>query len=189
VKLNSVLPMVYYERNLPHWLPEGRSLFLTWRLHGSLPAIFMEELHRDNKLEQGKKFLRLDKKLDGAGFGPVWLKDTRIAKAVENAIDEVGQEGWCEVHAYVLMPNHVHLLLEPKVELKLITKAIKGSSARACNHLLNRTGLPFWQQESYDHWVRDPVSFERIRHYIERNPVSAGLVKSPEDWNWSSARK
>jgi putative transposase len=181
--------MVYYERNLPHWQPEGKRLFLTWRLHRSLPMIFLEELHKDNKSEQGKKFLRLDKKLDGAGFGPVWLRDTRIAKTVENAINEVAKTGWCDVHAYVLMPNHVHLLPEPELELKRISRAIKGSSARACNQLLNRTGVPFWQQESFDHWVRSPASFERIRCYIERNPVSAGLVNSPEDCEWSSARK
>jgi putative transposase len=179
--------LVYYERNLPHWLPEGRSLFLTWRLHGSLPAIFLENLHKDEKLEQGRKFLCLDRKLDGAGFGPVWLRDPRIAKAVENAIDEVAQSGWCVVHAYVLMPNHVHALVEPKVDLRRIPRGIKGRSARACNQLLNRTGRPFWQEESYDHWVRNAASFEKIRRYIEVNPVSAGLVKSPEEWEWSSA--
>ena len=181
--------MVYYQRNLPHWLPEGKMIFLTWRLHWSLPMTFLEELHKDNESEQGKKFLQFDRKLDGEGFGPVWLRDPRVARTVVSAIRSVDRQGWCIIHAFVLMPNHVHLLLEPKTELKLITRAIKGSSARACNQLLNRTGLPFWQQESYDHWVRNPPSIERIRHYIERNPVSAGLVKVPEDWEWSSARK
>ena len=181
--------MVYYERNLPHWLPEGKRLFLTWRLHGSLPVIFLKELQKDDKSEQGKKFLRLDRKLDGEGFGPIWLRDPRIARAVVTAIRLVVERGWCIAHAFVVMPNHVHLLVEPKAELKLITRAIKGTSARACNQLLNRTGLPFWQQESYDHWIRNPASFEKIRLYIERNPVSAGLVKSPEDWEWSSAHK
>jgi putative transposase len=181
--------VVYYERNLPHWLPEGKNIFLTWRLYGSLPMIFLEQLHGDNSSEQGKKFLRLDRKLDGEGFGPVWLRDRQIARIVVDSITSVAQQGWCIVNAFVVMPNHVHLMLEPKTELKLVTRAIKGSSARTCNQLLNRTGLPFWQQESYDHWVRNPASFEKIRLYIERNPVSAGLVKSPEDWEWSSAHK
>jgi putative transposase len=181
--------LVYYERNLPHWLPEGRDIFLTRRLHGSLPLIFLEKLHKDEKLEHGKKFLCFDNKLDGAGFGPVWLKYTRIASAVVKAFDSVVRQGLCAIHAYVVMPNHVHFLLDPKAELKLITRAIKGGSARTCNQVLNRTGLPFWQQESFDHWVRNTVSFERIRNYIERNPVSAGLVKSPDDWEWSSAHK
>jgi putative transposase len=179
--------MVYYERNLPHWLPEGRSLFLTWRLHGSLPQIALEALHKNDKLEGGKKFLRFDQELDGAGFGPVWLKDSRVAGVVVIAIEAVAQNGLCVVHAYTVMPNHVHMLLDPKVELKQITRAIKGRSARACNGLLHRTGLPFWQEESYDHWVRSAASFGKIQRYIETNPVSAGLVKSPEEWEWSSA--
>ena len=181
--------MVYYQRNLPHWQPERKSLFLTWRLHGSLPVIFLKQLHEDKEPEQGKKFLRFDRKLDGANFGPMWLKDPQLANIVVAALNRVSDRGWCEVHAYVVMPNHVHLLVEPTVELRQITRAIKGSSACACNETLRRTGRQFWQQESYDHWVRNPASFDKIRLYIERNPVSAGLVKSPEDWEWSSARK
>ncbi len=181
--------MVYYQRNLPHWQPEGKCLSLTWRLRGSLPTIVLKQLHEDNESEQGKKFLRLDRKLDGADFGPTWLKDPRVATSVIDAMDRVTQRGWCAVHAYVVMPNHVHMLMEPTVELRQITRAIKGRSASACNEILRRTGQPFWQQESYDHWVRNPASFEKIRLYIERNPVSAGLVKSPEDWEWSSAAR
>jgi len=181
--------LVYYQRNLPHWLPEEKSFFVTWRLHGSLPVIFLKKLHEDNESEHGKKFLCFDSKLDGANFGPVWLKNPQMANTVVAAMYRVAQRGWCAVHAYVVMPNHVHLLVEPTTELRQITRAIKGSSACACNEILRRTGLPFWQQESYDHWVRNPASFEKIRHYIEQNPVSAGLVKYPEDWEWSSAHK
>jgi hypothetical protein len=53
--------------------------------------------------------------------------------------------------------------------------------------LLGRTGEPFWQEESFDHWVRGDEEFNRIAHYIEQNPVKAGLVKRSEDWPWSSA--
>jgi hypothetical protein len=60
-------------------------------------------------------------------------------------------------------------------------------SARQANAILGRTGLPFWQDESYDRWVRTPEEFARIVRYIERNPATAGLVKSVEDWRWSSA--
>jgi REP-associated tyrosine transposase len=181
--------MVYYQRNLPHWQPQGKRIFLTWRLYGSLAAVFLSNLHKNTSLEPRKKFLSLDGRLDCADFGPVWLKETQIAQAVVNAIGSVANEGWCIVFAYVVMPNHVHLLLEPKTELRLVTRAIKGPTARVCNEFLNRTGQPFWQQESYDHWVRNPSSFERIRRYIENNPVSAGLVKSPERWEWSSAHR
>jgi REP element-mobilizing transposase RayT len=97
--------------------------------------------------------------------------------------------GHYNLDAYVVMPNHVHVLLEPLVPLARITGGIKGVSARDANAALRRVGKPFWEDESFDHWVRDEAEFERIRCYIERNPVSAGLVERPEDWPWSSARR
>ena len=68
-------------------------------------------------------------------------------------------------------------------------KSLKGFTARKANVILGRTGQPFWQDESFDHWVRDEVEFARVVSYIERNPVTAGLVKDPGDWRWSSARR
>jgi hypothetical protein len=130
--------MDYYQRNLPHWQPEGKRIFLTWRLYGSLPAVFLSNLHKNTSLEPGKKFLSLDGQLDCAGFGPVWLKETQIAQAVVNAIGSVANQGWCIVFAYVVMPNHVHLLLEPKTELRLVMRAIKGPTARVCNEFLGQ---------------------------------------------------
>lgn len=64
---------------------------------------------------------------------------------------------------------------------------LKGSTARKANQLLGRTGMPFWQDESYDHWVRDRQQLERIVRYIEDNPVSAGLAAAVCQWPWSSA--
>ena len=54
--------------------------------------------------------------------------------------------------------------------------------------MLGLTGQPFWQDESYDRLVRNDTEFERIVHYIERKPVTAGLVGTPEESPWSSAR-
>src|SRR5207253_3834247 len=89
--------------------------------------------------------------------------------------------------AWVIMSNHVHVLLEPHKRLAEITRAVKNISAREANVLLGRTGLPFWQDESYDHWVRNDGEFARIVRYIEWNPVRAGLVGCPAEWRWSSA--
>jgi type I restriction enzyme R subunit/putative DNA methylase len=85
------------------------------------------------------------------------------------------------------MPNHMHLLIQPKADLPVIARWLKGSTARGANQLLERTGQPFWQDESYDHWVRDGNEFVRICRYIEDNPVTAGLTGSAEFWPWSSA--
>jgi putative DNA methylase len=93
------------------------------------------------------------------------------------------------MYAYVLMPNHVHILINPLVPLRRITGGIKGVSARDANGALGRTGKAFWQDESFDHWIRNDAQLERIQSYIEYNPVKAGLVAKPEDWQWSSAHK
>jgi REP element-mobilizing transposase RayT len=92
-----------------------------------------------------------------------------------------------ELEAWVLMPNHVDLLILPKAPVPVIMRWLKGSTARRANLLLGRTGQPFWQDESFDHWVRNNTEFDRIVRYIQENPVTAGLVSSAELWLWSSA--
>jgi len=66
-------------------------------------------------------------------------------------------------------------------------KWLKGSSARGANQVLGRRGNPFWQDESYDHYLRDSRQLNRTVAYIEENPVSAGLVSDGACWPWSSA--
>jgi REP-associated tyrosine transposase len=201
--------MVYYERNLPHWQPEGRPLFITWRLWGSMPASAWatakgrigartlaktqtrgQECPRHRRPSFGEYFLVMDRLLDTVGQRFAWLRDSRVAGAVvvalERGQDELGQY---RLHAFVVMPNHVHILIEPYVEAVSLLKGLKGTTARAANRILRRTGRPFWQNESFDHWVRGTAEFERIRLYIERNPVTAGLARRPEEWPWSSASR
>ena len=125
--------------------------------------------------------------LDSASTGPRWLRDERVADVVAAGIKRVAEDGLCRVHAWVVMPNHVHVLMEPRASLGAITKRLKGTTARAANSILGRTGKYFWQDESFDHWVRDEAQFAKIKRYIERNPVAAGLVARGEDWKWSSA--
>jgi putative transposase len=92
------------------------------------------------------------------------------------------QWGLYQLFAWVVMSNHVHVLLTPRRPLADVTRAVKKTSAKQANQLLGRTGHPFWQDESYDHWVRDAREFDRILGYIEWNPVRAGLVDLAEDW-------
>jgi len=87
------------------------------------------------------------------------------------------------------MPNHVHAVIQPCVEVSKITKSLKGFTAREANLILDRTGERFWQDESYDHWIRNETEWNRIVRYTETNPVAAGLVKTAEDWPWSSASR
>jgi putative transposase len=181
--------MTYYERNLPHWHPEGKAIFLTWRLHGSLPAHVVAELRNDTKRPR-RQFARAEQFLDRAGFGPLWLKNPVIAQSLESCILRGAHDlDQYTILAYVVMPNHVHLLIEPRLPLERITRGIKGVSARDANRLLKRPGCVFWQAESFDHWVRTPAEGEKICHYVEDNPVKAGLVSTPDKWPWSSAAK
>ena len=183
----TVAAMAYYARNLPHWYPENKAIFLTFRLYGSLPIDVVKRLERLQK-EPRKQFLEAERNLDSARSGPMWLAEPAVAGPVESALLHGQAElSFYLLEAYVIMPNHVHVLLHPRVPLARITKGLKGVSARQANVVLRRSGKPFWQDESFDHWVRDLAQLERIRSYIEMNPVKAGLAKSPEEWRWSSA--
>src|SRR2546425_3989343 len=103
--------------------------------------------------------------LDGSrnlGLPPVWPK-----------LCWLGGRAWkkCDLWAWVIMANHVHVLLTPHVEMKKVTRAIKSYSARKANQILGRSGEPFWQEESYDHWIRSEEEMNHIIRYIEWNPV------------------
>jgi REP element-mobilizing transposase RayT len=87
------------------------------------------------------------------------------------------------------MPNHVHVLFSPHVPLPRIMRSIKAFTAREANRILGRSGNPFWQDESFDHWIRDNAAFQRAVAYIESNPVKAGLVDRANEWPWSSAAR
>ena len=179
--------MSFYRRRLPHWQPEGVPVFLTWRLHSSLPGWHQAAT---SAASDGQRFIELDRQLDAAASGPMFLKDPRVAAAVVQALFIAAHE-WklFDLMAWVLMSNHVHVLLQPHKPLREVTRAVKSTSARAANLILGRTGQPFWQDESYDHWVRDGKELQRIVQYIEWNPVRAGLIDTPELWPWSSASK
>ena len=164
-----------YERRLPHWDIVGKPLFVTFRLHGSLPArrIFPPE----RMASSGKAFVAMDRLLDRGTSGPLFLRRPEIAERVVAGL----LHGDCQLHryqlhAFVVMPNHVHMLVTPSVVATRWLGPLKGFTSYQANELLGTHGRAFWQDESYDHLVRDGPEFERIRGYIERNPVTAGLV-------------
>ncbi len=90
----------------------------------------------------------------------------------------------------VVMPDHVHLILYPCLsapgrwfDLSVILKALKGSSARQINKLLGTRGT-VWQEESFDRIIRDEQELEEKLLYMYHNPVKAGLVTRPEDYEF-----
>lgn len=176
--------MAEYRRRLPHFHPDGAYLFVTWRLHGSVPVAEPDVIYPT----PGHAFAAQDRAL-GRAPGVLWLTDTRVARRVAVAIRAAERRNFYELSAWVVMPNHVHLLILPRKPVPQIMHWLKGTTARESNLLLGRSGQPFWQHESYDHWVRNEKEFCRIVAYIEENPVQAGLSITAEDWAWSSAAR
>jgi REP element-mobilizing transposase RayT len=177
--------MGFTRRRLPHLSAPARPLFITWRLFDSLPS---DRRFPGGTLTSGKAFVAMDRLLDLPDCGRLYLTQAAIAEVVVNAIHyNAEQLRHYELHAYAVMPNHVHLLITPLVEPARLLRSLKGITAKRANELLECTGRAFWQDESYDHVVRNGLEFERIRSYIERNPVTAGLVSIPEEFRWSSA--
>ncbi len=147
--------------------------------------------------ERERQFAEYDALLDQSIFGPFYLQQPEIAQIIADELHR--QDGKLyELIAYCIMPNHVHLLLHTHAQipenfdvrewenldfepLDRIMKQVKGASARYCNQSLGRDGK-FWQRESYDHYVRNPVEFGNILAYILSNPVKAGWVENWEDF-------
>jgi REP element-mobilizing transposase RayT len=177
--------MPEYRRRLPHFHPDHAYLFFTWRLWGSLPAQEKAVTYPS----AGHAFVAKDRELDRRSSGPRWLQQPAIADLVAATILGGDYERqFYELYAWTVMPNHVHLLVLPLVAAPVLMKWLKGTTARQANQLLRRTGQAFWQDESYDHWVRSRREFERIIQYIDDNPVSAGLADAVGQWPWCSAR-
>jgi len=177
--------MAFYRRRLPHIYDADRPVFLTWRLHGSLPP---SRAFPQGTLTSGKAFVAMDRLLDEARVGTFYLSQPVIADMVVEAIHyNANVLRHYYLHAFTVMPNHVHLLATPAVALPKLTKSLKGITAKRANAMLALVGTPFWQQESYDHLVRHEREFAKIVSYIEENPVRAGLVREARDYRWSSA--
>ena len=92
------------------------------------------------------------------------------------------------LHAFVVMPEHFHLLLTPAADttLERAVQYIKGGSARRMGEEL-KLHFPVWQREFSDHRIRDAGDYEGHVRYVEENPVKKKLVSLAGDYPWSSA--
>jgi len=187
---------------LPHVKREGASYFVTMRLADSLPRAVLLDLKRQHAqrlrtLSGGDRRGRedahrqlhrqIERYLD-RGAGECHLQRTDISMMVAEALRHFHGTEYL-LDDWVIMPNHVHVILWPMANFTLseIMQSRKRHTARQANRLLGRTGEPFWQPESFDHWIRNDEEKARIRRYIRDNPVKAGLCATPEEWRWGSA--
>lgn len=177
----------------PHFDSEGLTQHLSFHLFDALPQRVLtrwrEELkhwpENEASLERRK---RIQEYLDG-GYGACFLRDDRLAEEVEKSLLHFDGKRY-SLHAWCVMPNHVHSLFtpEPGFTMSQISHSWKSFTAHVCNKLLGRTGQ-FWEHEPYDRYIRNDQHFRNAVAYIENNPVKAGLCGRPEDWRWSSARR
>jgi putative transposase len=201
------------EGNLPHWYQPQVTYFLTWRTADSLPADVAESWHRRrddwlrrrgiNPLSRSWKealhclpanqqheyheafsqeyLANLDK-----GHGECVLRRSELADLVLQSLLHFDGNRY-NLAAAVVMPNHVHVLvcLLAETDIEKQATSWKKFSATQINRVLGRLGR-FWQEESFDHLVRSPASFERFRQYIAENGRAAGLHDG--EWlHWQSA--
>jgi REP element-mobilizing transposase RayT len=166
---------------------------VTFRLADSLPTSVLErwkrELRNEPNEERDLSLRRLIDTYEDAGHGVCLLRDNRCAATLWDVI--IQQQGIdYQVAAWVVMPNHVHVVVGPvdhkRLDLSQIVKRWKGISARRINQLLERTGT-VWQNESFDRWIRDEQHFANVVRYIAENPVKAGLCRTAGEWRWSHA--
>jgi REP element-mobilizing transposase RayT len=193
----------FYRRHLPHWQPRDAVFFVTFRLKNSLPSeiiialkdererakLALEKLSETEKdsqnyIDERRYFGKWDAYLDKAEFGPRWLAQPEIASIVNEAIHY--RDGKIiNLHAFCIMSNHVHMVFsrsdcQPDLPLGKIMQSLKRHTSRQANLILGREGA-FWQDESYDHVIRDV----RIINYVLENPVKAGLVAQWDEWQWT----
>ena len=193
-------PVEKSRRNLPHWFQKGCTVFITFRLADSLPESLLGPWRDERNAwcqdhptpwgdrewrEYHARFTRRIEDWLDAGRGECWLRQPSVRQKVEDCIQRFHGER-LQLSDYILMPNHVHLLLTPigETTLSAILKGIKGASARECNLLLGRTGA-FWMDENFDHLVRSARQWDHFRKYIRDNPAKAGLPAS-EFTYWSN---
>jgi len=178
------------ERSLPHWEQQGCTYFVTWRLADSVDA---DTLHKwkherdeffilhpkpwDEAVEKNyhERFSRRMERWLDAGHGSCVLRDQRCRDVVVECLHHFDGIRY-DLAAWVIMPNHVHVLVCPFSEWQLvrILHTWKSFTASRINEILGLQGV-LWMDESFDHIVRDKAALERFVKYIRNNPVKAGL--------------
>ncbi|WP_395730610.1 REP-associated tyrosine transposase [Prosthecobacter sp.] len=199
--LNRHIDVEKTTHHLPHWEQPGRCYFVTFRMADSIPAKLRNEwmAEREQWLEahpkphspeetgeyQQKFTARIERWLDSAQ-GSCVLRQSECREIIAGAL-QVFEARRYHLHSWVIMPNHVHVLLslQESEQLGKILSSWKSYTANRLNDLLGLDG-PFWQEDYFDRLVRDEEHFVRCVRYIRRNPIKAHLP--PEAYSiWEDA--
>jgi 1-hydroxy-2-methyl-2-(E)-butenyl 4-diphosphate synthase len=194
--------------HLPHWRIPGATYAVTFRIKDSLPSSVITDYKRKksimlDRISQEKEragsrdatdsLWKLHAEIHAltetviepalhAAQGPQPLADPRIAEIIRNTLKFFDGERY-ELLAWSVMPNHVHALLTPHEghELEKILQSWKTHTAKEANRILGRSGT-FWQEEYYDHIVRDGEDLKYQVAYILRNPLTG---RASVEWTGS----
>ena len=176
---------------LPHIDGLGLTQFVTFGLADSLPRTFLDDLKYKldtNQISEIEYHRASERALD-LGDGPVHLQIPEIAGLLKDTLLKFDGERY-DLHAWVLMPNHGHILISPFDGFKLgsLIHSIKSFTANKANSILGSNGR-FWSPDYFDRYIRNGDHFVRTKRYIEENPVRAHLCTTASEWPWSSASK
>lgn len=185
-------PRGWYCRGyLPHFDAGPSPQLVTFRLTDSFPASVLQDwmaelAGMDPPHAECERRRRIEEYLD-LGHGSAWLSRPEVAEIIEQALIHFDAHRYC-LHAWCVMPNHVHALLTVNAsqDLSRIVHSWKSFTANKANAYLARSGA-FWQREYFDRFIRDEQHLQAALDYIENNPVKAGLSRSPGEWRYSSA--
>lgn len=169
---------------LPHW--DGRLVFVTFRLADSLPVNALQEMKAFDRLWQiqrekgeltekwveefNRKRATLENELLDKALGSCVLKRSDVRTLLSDVLLHFDGVRYY-MHSFVIMPNHVHMVLQPFEGWRIqdIMLSIKTYSAKVINKLLGRKGT-FWQREYYDRYIRNERHYYTVMRYIEGNP-------------------
>jgi len=177
-------------RRLPHWMQDSRIYFVTFRLADSIAKAklnqWKEELEiwrhnqpnpesEENLSEQSRRYRKKQQEWLDQGYGSCVLRNPEVSEIVEQTLLNFDGERY-RLGDYVVMPNHVHLIVAPGIGFHLpdIMHSWKSFSAQQINKLLGQTGV-LWMDESFDHIVRREYFLEKFGIYIQDNPEKARL--------------
>lgn len=181
---------VYRARqNLPHWSQTGRTYFVTYRLADSIPQstirAWREELdiwreqHPEpwddaTLAEYDRFFTRKEEWLD-AGYGACLIAGREIRALVEENLRHFDGDRYI-LDEFVLMPNHVHVIVKPLGDYKL-SHILHSWKSYTSKQIIKQTGAPapIWMNESFDHIVRSWEQLQHFRTYIRNNPKTGNL--------------
>ncbi len=172
---------------LPHFDSPDLVQMLTFRLEDSIPQEKLDAWQRDPRCKNHTSFQNAIQNYLDKSYGFCWLRQSDVALMVQNALLYFDAQRY-RLLSWCIMPNHVHVLAEFNhgFSLERVLHSWKSFTSNKANQLLERSGA-FWQIEYFDRYIRNEQHLNRAVHYIEQNPVKAGLVTQAEEWPFGSA--